>query len=66
MNKKGQVIATKDFENEKSFLQNGLSVLKISEKEFKDFIQTKEAKELLERFVSGLMESLKTTAPQPL
>ncbi|MBS4236048.1 thioredoxin domain-containing protein [Campylobacter vulpis] len=50
MNKKGQVVATKDFEDEKSFLQNGLNVLKISEKELKNFIQTKEAKELLERF----------------
>ncbi|EFS9252334.1 thiol:disulfide interchange protein DsbA/DsbL [Campylobacter upsaliensis] len=64
MNKKGQVVATKDFENEKSFLQNGLSVLKISEKEFKDFIQTKEAKELLKRFewANGVAKNYGTPA----
>ncbi|HEF3558357.1 TPA: thiol:disulfide interchange protein DsbA/DsbL, partial [Campylobacter upsaliensis] len=64
INKKGQVVATKDFENEKSFLQNGLSVLKISEKEFKDFIQTKEAKELLKRFewANGVAKNYGTPA----
>ena len=50
MNKNGQVVATKDFEDKKSFLQNGLNVLKISEKELNDFIKTNEAKELLANF----------------
>ncbi|MCR2060158.1 thiol:disulfide interchange protein DsbA/DsbL [Campylobacter helveticus] len=47
INKKGQAISTEDFKDEKSFLENGLSVLKISEKELKEFIKTEEAKKIL-------------------